>query len=326
MQTKRRLRHTLFLEISLVLIILALGFLLFRMDSYKLVILNLFFLPIVLSGFFLGSYRSGVMAVLCVISAMVATSLGMTGFSGQSSLVVVGLAIAVWGAVLGLVAILVGTLSDERSKKIVELHEAYTGVVEVLSRYLQSGNPRLTARSIRVAELSQIVARQLQLSPKQTDDIRVAALLYDLSNVEVTTKVLKRAMVALEMESTTSDEHTFQGTELVDSLGSVLTGAMPLLAEQSGMLEEYRTSQEEEQTTVMPMGAKIIRAVRAYYDLTEGAPEKRKRTPTAALRELRDDSAVKHDEEILHAVETVGSDAGGLPLENDLHELLSLQS
>ena len=40
-------------------------------------------------------------------------------------------------------ALLVGSLSDERKAKVRELHEAYVGVVEVLSKYLQSANPRI---------------------------------------------------------------------------------------------------------------------------------------------------------------------------------------
>ena len=44
------------------------------------------------------------------------------------------LTLAIWSGVLGLASILTGTLSDERTAKITELHDAYVGVVEVLSR------------------------------------------------------------------------------------------------------------------------------------------------------------------------------------------------
>ena len=77
--------------------------------------------------------------------------------------------------------------------KMEELHEAYVGVVEVLSQYLQSAHPRLKAQSGRVAELSQAMAVALRLSPKEIDDIRVASLLYHVGSIEITTKVIRRA-------------------------------------------------------------------------------------------------------------------------------------
>ena len=227
---------------------------------------------------------------------------------------------------LGLVAILTGTLSDQRSSKIVELHEAYVGVIEVLSRYLQSGNPRLTTRSMRVAELCQKVAASLNLSPKQIDDIRVAALLFDLNHVEVTTKVLKRAMVALEADPTRNGQNTFRGTELVDSLGTILTGAMPLLADQDETTHDYHETQDGQQLTEVPFGTKIIRAVRAYYDMTEGASEERRTTPQEALHELRSDKFAGHDRDILNALEQAVASKTPLPIKNDLEEFLTLQS
>jgi hypothetical protein len=139
-----------------------------------------------------------------------------------------GLSLIVWGAVLCLTALMVGTLSDERAAKTQDLHEAYIGVVEVLSRYLQSANPVLEAKSNRVANLSQKLARQLRLSPQDVDDIGVAALLHDVGNIEITAKVIQKAMGNMKGEQEHAVERTFQGTDLVRSLGSVLRGAAKL--------------------------------------------------------------------------------------------------
>jgi hypothetical protein len=105
----------------------------------------------VLAAFFLGRYRAGILALFSMMAASVVSVADLTGFSSYNSPVVIALSVTVWGAVLGLTAILVGTLSDDRAAKMLELHEAYVGVVEVLARYLQSANPRLKDRSVRVA-------------------------------------------------------------------------------------------------------------------------------------------------------------------------------
>src|SRR5579862_3700164 len=155
------------LEVILVLVSVALTCVLHEMTGYGIIVLNLFYLPVALAAFYLGRYRAGVLAFFSVIAASVVTSLNLGDFAGSTSPFVIGLAVIVWGAVLGLLALLVGTLSDELSSRIVELHEAYVGVVEVLSQYLQSANPRLKDRSHRIAELCQEVAQQMKLSPRE---------------------------------------------------------------------------------------------------------------------------------------------------------------
>ena len=110
------------LEICLVLIVLALICLLYRTTAHKMVVLNLFFLPVVLAAFFMGRYRAGVLALLCVISASAVAMMNISGFGNSISPILVGLSITVWVSILGLTALFVGTLSDERTAKIVELH------------------------------------------------------------------------------------------------------------------------------------------------------------------------------------------------------------
>ena len=63
------------LEIMLSLICVALTCMLYMIHGYKMVILNLFFLPVVLAGFYLGRYRAGIMALFSVLCASVATIL-----------------------------------------------------------------------------------------------------------------------------------------------------------------------------------------------------------------------------------------------------------
>ena len=140
---------------------------------------------------------------------------------------------------LGLTSILAGTLSDERMEKMEELHDAYVGVVEVLSRYLNSADPKANDQATRVSLLSQMVAAQMGLPDKAADNVRVAALLQDIKHIEVTAKVIRKAVGDLEHSNRpTMAEHTFNGSDLVFSLGTVLTGALPLLLDHSDCLDQ----------------------------------------------------------------------------------------
>ena len=241
--------------------------------------------------------------MFCTLSVTIATTLDSTGFAGYTNPVMVGLVLTVWAAVLGLTAILVGTLCDARAAKVAELHAAYIGGVEVLSKYLQSGHPKIKARSVRIAEMCQLTAEEMRLSRKQIDDIRVGALLHDLGNVEITTKLISKAVDTLEADPTRSDKHTFLGMDLVHSLGSVLHGAVPLLMSQDDPARDGLAMEDEVECGEAPLGARIIRAVRAYDALTVGDSGEPKSSSARALHELRKSAPTEFDEEVLNAIE-----------------------
>ncbi len=288
-------------EIMLIVVTLGMTYLVYQMGGYKLVALNLFFLPIVLSGYYMGRTSAGVLALFCALSVTVATTLDPSGFAAFTHPVMMGLALTVWAAVLGLTAILVGTLCDERAAKVHELHEAYVGVVEVLARYLQSGNPKMKTRAVRIAELCQLVAEDLKLSRKRVDDIRVGALLFDLGNVEITTKVLSRAVDTLEADPRRGDKHTFLGADLVHSLGTVLHGAVPLALNQEDPAHDVLAMDDECSAGEIPVGARIIRAVRAFDTISFGEGGEQKNSPEKSILELRRNR--EHDQEVLNALE-----------------------
>jgi len=291
-------RNERVLEIMLVCITLGLACLLYSTSGIKLMILNLFFLPVVLAGFYLGRYRAGVLALLSVVAASIVVVSDLSGFVIRSSPLTIGIALTMWGATLGLTSLLVGTLCDERDSKAIEAHEAHVGVVEVLARYLQSANPQLQNRALRVAQLSESVARKMRLSTKEIDDLRVAALLMDMENIEITAKVIRKAVDELE-DSKAVEQRTFNGTELVQSLGATLKGAFPLL------LSQQCSEDRPGDSGVVPFGARIIRTVRSYVQLTETSWNGSGLSPTDAMDELRCDLELEYHPAVLHALDQV---------------------
>jgi hypothetical protein len=288
------------LEVMLIVVAIALTCLVYKMDGNKLVTLNLFFLPVVLAASFLGRYTAGILAVFCVATTSLVCVLQVNDFGGYMSPVAIGLAVTVWGAILCLSALLVGTLSDEQSAQAVELHEAYVGVVEVLAKYLQGGNLQLNACTARVVNLSQRIALDMKLSSKRIDDLRVAALLQGFSKIEVTTKVISKAVHSLEGQHDAHD-FSFHGTDLVYSLGTVLRGAIPILLSQDAALPAELAVQ---MTTEPPIGATILSIARAYSALTLDQADGTV-SPAEAIRELRADRTSAFDVEVLDALERV---------------------
>jgi hypothetical protein len=302
-QTMEFGKSTAFVEISLGVVCLGLVVLVYKMPGYKMAVLNLFFLPIALAGFSLGRYRAGVMALFCALGTSVVASTNLADFTWAISPPVALMSLCVWAAVLGLSAILIGTIGDDRKRALDELHEAYVGVLEVLSQYLQGANPRLKARAIGVAELAQQVAVRMRLSPSEIDDVRVAALLYDIGRVEITTRVMRRAIDTLEGDTSPAQPSTFRGLDLMMSLGSVLRGAIPLLLcqNQGGMPMTASSAT----SLTMPLGAEIIRVTRAYYGLVAVDGRESAHSPAEAIQSLRSCTAAKYNSDVLDALEAV---------------------
>jgi len=295
-----------FLEITLVLITLTLACLLYRLSLHKYVVLNLFYLPVLLAAFFLGRYRAGALALLGVVLASVATVLDLGNFAGLASPVSIGLALATWAAVMGLCAILAGTLCDERGQKLQEVQEAYIGVVEILSRYLNSADPSLQNRVQRVALLSQQTAAAMQLSDREISDIRVAALLQDIEYIEVTSRVITRAVGDLSTRRRSDSQATFYGAEFLQSLGTVVKGALPLLMHRQERWEPGSSNASGNfLTDNMPFGARIIYTVCQYDDLCWGKGPAGTFTSREAIENLRQDKDGGHHPAVVAALEQV---------------------
>ncbi len=310
------------LEIILIVICLALCCLLHKVGCYRMVVLDLFFLPVVLAAFFLGRYHAGILALLAVISAAVVMSLDLDTRAAFSSPLAIGLALTTWASAMGIIAIFVGTVADERNAKIEELHDAYLGVVEVLAQYLNSADPRLGDRAQKVAAFSQKVAVQMRLSSDEIDDIRVAALLQDIDNMEVTARVIRKAVGEVSHSHSHRSarlEHTFNGADLVQSLGSVLTRALPLLVKSDDYLALDDVEEAGDASTGSVLGAQIIRTVRSYVTLLTQEPGRM--SPHDALDALTEDADMQHHPAVLHALTAVALRFEESESENEIYAM-----
>lgn len=277
-----------FLEVFLTLIVLACCSLITALPTAKVAVLNLFFLPIVLAGFFLGRYRAGALALLSAITAGILVSGDYEGFANSGSPLIVSLTMTIWAAVLGLTAIIVGTLKDDLVDKAAEAREAQVGVVDILARYLQSVNPQLEHRAQRVSHLCEDVAIRMHLEPREIDNIRVAAVLADMENVEITARIVKRAVGELSSEQ----QRTVSGPELVRSLGEVLSGAFPLVAPAISPIHA---------TDNTPIGSRVIQAVRAYCRMIDESGD----APEYVITEMMTDTGTVYHPAVLHALSEV---------------------
>lgn len=105
-------KRTVLIEYTLLLAVGVVTLVMWKYERHDPVLLHLYYIPVVLTGFFLGCYRARFMALLCILSATVVLIPGtvqpLTQILADNLLP----AYCVWTATIMLVAVLVGKLSD----------------------------------------------------------------------------------------------------------------------------------------------------------------------------------------------------------------------
>ena len=113
------------LENLLVVAVLGVTSLMWSYSVEDTVLLHLFYVPVVLTGFFLGRYRARLMALFCILSA---TIIFLPKF-GEESLSAIPLrtliVFVLWAATLVLIAMMVGKLSDGWHEALKTLRQAH---------------------------------------------------------------------------------------------------------------------------------------------------------------------------------------------------------
>ena len=125
-------------EKILIVIILIAAFIGTFLIEEKSIVLNFYYLPVLSAGYFLGR-RFGVLTAIFSILVVVVSTLffPQTFFRGQEFFNILAQLFS-WGGFLILASIAVGTLYEQNERRLQDLKNAYIGVLEILSKYLES--------------------------------------------------------------------------------------------------------------------------------------------------------------------------------------------
>jgi hypothetical protein len=151
---------------------------------YKLSFLNFFFLPIILSGYFLGKKKAILTALFCIVLVILylifyKLYLGLeVAFSADEMI-----RIANWGGFLILTAAIIGTLSEQRERRLEIMKRSYLGALKIMLKYLEVADEE-KPRSLRVSLLAGEIAKAAELSKTEVENIKSAALLYEAGDLQ----------------------------------------------------------------------------------------------------------------------------------------------
>ncbi|NOR21686.1 MAG: HD domain-containing protein [Candidatus Aminicenantes bacterium] len=198
---------------------------------YKIGFLNFFYLPIIAAGYFLGQRMAVLTAVLCIlIVAFFLLLFPSSFFTAGINKTYIIVSLVAWSSFLILTSAAIGYLYEEKENKIKELRSAYMGILEILSKYLESADRYTQGHSVRVAHLSEDIARTMGLSPLEVENVRAAALLHDIGKIEISLDVLHKAAALTDEEKELMNSHSEKGARIISLVGGVLKEAVPIVA------------------------------------------------------------------------------------------------
>jgi putative nucleotidyltransferase with HDIG domain len=270
--------------------------------------LNFYFLPVVVAGYLLG-VRGGVMASVASISIVVFFYLV---FKPEIVQVQAPLRqdkidfwadIALWGGFLVVSGGAVGKLYERADLALKDLQQAYSGVLEILVKFIDTADRYTEAHSVRVSILSTEIARELSLPEQDIEDIRVAALLHDVGKLDVSIDVIRKAGKLEDDEWEQLKKHPEHGANIVETMGGMLSNAVPIILfhhEQFNGNGYYGRKGDQ-----IPLGARIIAVADAFDAMTTDRPYQKARQTWEALEIIEKGSGQHFDPQIVAAFASV---------------------
>jgi len=274
-----------------------------RKDAF----LNFYFLPVLFSGFYLGKRQAIATSVLSILAVVVLVVLTPASFQAGKSLLYTYLDLISWGAFMFLAAVVVGSLFEARERQLEDLRAAYVGIVEILSKYLESTDRYTQGHSMRVANLATDIAIAMGLTRREVENVRTGALLHDIGKVEISGELIRKAAELTTEEKQEVSTHTEKGAEILQAVGSVLQDAVPLVLHHHTSYEHTKGEDGHATQEETPLGAHIIGVADAYDAMVTDRPYRRGRPPWEAFDEIERNTPNQFRPNVVEALRRVMS-------------------
>lgn len=213
---------------------------------YKLSFLNFFFIPVILTGYFLGKKKAVLIGFFCVLLVVLYLVFFNLLASEKQQLTVGEMVILLtWASFLVVTGGIIGEVSERRERKIKSMRRSYIGVLDILLKYLEVADEAIP-RSVRVTHFAGKIAKEAELSASEVEDIKSAALLYEAGDLRSTiplfdevSEFVQSDRLISEMKLDNTAKVLLKTTaSLLKKIEPILVGYYVYYVEQAGVLEK----------------------------------------------------------------------------------------
>jgi hypothetical protein len=289
----RRINPELWLLLFLVVIAAMLNFLV----ASQRMALVFFFLPTLFSAYHLGRRHATLTAFASVVLVVAMASLNPAMFSRRIDLPFAKwFDLAVWGGVLMVAGYATGTLYERNLKTLREMEDGYDGMLVILQNFL-ANQKYSDSHAYRISMSATRIAEGVGLDSGSVEDIRTAALLFNMKELGITNEVLcKAAQVSQEDLRQGKQSHT--GLSSASAMAGSLRRSIPVF------LEERQVRQIGGKPEESSFEVQILMLAEEYESLISGKSEA-KVSPSQAGQEVIRRAQGRYDSLIVNAFTSI---------------------
>jgi HD-GYP domain-containing protein (c-di-GMP phosphodiesterase class II) len=284
----RKINPELWLLLFLVVIAALLNFLV----ASQGMALVFYFLPTLFSAYHFGRRHATLTALASIVLVVLLIHINPAMFNRHLELPFDAryFDLAVWGGVLMIAGYATGTLYELNQKSLREMEEGYEGMLAILQTFLAS-QKYSTTHAYRMALCATKIAETAGLDARSVDDIRTAALLFNLNEFGISNEVLCKAAQVSEDEL--QHRRHKRDTEKTGVSANAIRRAIPIF------LTERRLRQIGGKTEDAELEVQILSLADEYEALISGE-RGTKMSPSQASQEVIRRAAGRYDSLVLN--------------------------
>ena len=285
----RKINPELWLLLFLVVIAALLNFLV----SSQRMALVFYFLPTLYSAYHFGRRHATLTAVASI--ALVSLLLFSNPAMFQRHIEIpYGMVfdLTVWGGVLMVAGYATGTLYEHNQKSLREMEQGYDGMLVILQNFL-ANQKYSDSHAYRISLCATKIAEAVELDAQSLEDVRTAALLFNMKELGITNEVLIKAAQVSEDElrpGKKDRKRLFRG----GAMGHSLRRAIPVF------LTERQMRQEGGKPEDTSLEVQILSLAEEYEALISGQ-RGTKLSPSQASAEVTKRAQNRYDSLVLGA-------------------------
>jgi len=190
-------------------------------------------------------------------------------------------------------------LEDKVKVQAGKIRDAFMNAVMALALALDAKDEYTSGHSGRVSEISVAIAREMNMSQKAVENIRIAGLIHDIGKIGVKEAILNKPDTLTPAEFEHIKMHSVIGERILK----------PIVDEQE-ILDMVRMHHEQFDGSgypdglsgkQIPLGAAIMSLADAYDAMTSDRPYRKSLGHAAAVDEIRRSSGIQFEPEVVEA-------------------------
>jgi len=206
--------------------------------------------------------------------------------------------------IIGILLFFLPLLLARRSFELyTKMRKVYLDTIRALAAAIDAKDPYTKGHSERVAEMSLVLAQELNLSDKDIENIEYTALLHDIGKIGIADNILGKNSSLTNKEFDKIKEHTVMGAKIIEPVDFLKNSYKAIYHHH----EKYNGKGYPDglKSEDIPLSARIIAVADAYDAMGSDRPYRKKLNHNKILRELKEQSGKQFDPEVVKVLISV---------------------